>query len=408
MSGLDLSGILRANDPLLTSVATSSGLRSSDPKELKQRLVPELWNYGITRVANLTGFDRLGIPVHMATKPQGKTLSSGSGKGVTAEGSWVSAVMEACEQTVWENLTESDLETSEITLSRMGVPFISGDSLPKWKGELWNTNHPIHWRRGWDIMHGETVYFPEAAALITPDLHSPFVCSSNGLASGAHVVEALLSGLQEVVERDSMTLKTIATRSHPVDATEFLREHLGDLMEPIWSQGLDIRVVDATTELGVPTMVAYLLDELGGTTGLFKGAGAGVSTKTAMVRAVTEAVQARCLVVAGARDDIFASQRRSSVSRPRQLEDEPTDGILANVMDASTGSVDGDLDWMVGKLRDQGIQRIVVDRHTEPGEIVQVVRVIVPHLEGYPLDGIKIGKRGRDFAKRMEGLVDAV
>ena len=57
------------------------------------RLVePYLLDYGITRVAHLTHLDHVGIPVHMAMKPSGRTLSSGSGKGITELGSTLSAV----------------------------------------------------------------------------------------------------------------------------------------------------------------------------------------------------------------------------------------------------------------------------------------------------------------------------
>jgi ribosomal protein S12 methylthiotransferase accessory factor YcaO len=89
MLSLDFSPILDPGDPPApVGIRTESGLRSRNTLELKSALVPHLADYGITRVAHLTGFDSVGLPVHMAVKPQGRSLSSGSGKGPTPEASW--------------------------------------------------------------------------------------------------------------------------------------------------------------------------------------------------------------------------------------------------------------------------------------------------------------------------------
>jgi ribosomal protein S12 methylthiotransferase accessory factor len=88
---LQLSGVLLDGDEAnFVEVPTPSGRRTCEATELRGRLAPLLPTYGITRVAHLTGFDHLGVPVHMALKPQGRTLSSGSGKGVTKDASGAS------------------------------------------------------------------------------------------------------------------------------------------------------------------------------------------------------------------------------------------------------------------------------------------------------------------------------
>ena len=60
MTSLDFSAILHPDDPPLPlAVMTESGLRSRDTAELRASLTPRLWDYGITRVANLTGLDNV-------------------------------------------------------------------------------------------------------------------------------------------------------------------------------------------------------------------------------------------------------------------------------------------------------------------------------------------------------------
>src|SRR5512142_3393760 len=62
-----------------------------------QRFSPLARRAGITRIAEITGLDTLGIPVFAAIRPMGKSLSTQQGKGVTAEAARGSALMESLE-----------------------------------------------------------------------------------------------------------------------------------------------------------------------------------------------------------------------------------------------------------------------------------------------------------------------
>jgi YcaO-like protein with predicted kinase domain len=52
------------------------------PAETLARLRPLLPKLGITRVANVTGLDTIGIPVAMAVRPNSRSLSVSQGKGL--------------------------------------------------------------------------------------------------------------------------------------------------------------------------------------------------------------------------------------------------------------------------------------------------------------------------------------
>lgn len=394
---LNLDHLLAVDEQPLRTLVTSSGLRSRETSDLRGELSQHLGAYGITRVAHLTGFDRIGLPVHMAIKPQGRTLASGSGKGVSPDASWVSAVMECCEQAVWEHLEIASVVASQNELRWRGVVTVDGSLCPQAKGSLWTPDVPIRWTPSWDIIAGTEVWVPDglvAVALGGDKSYRPFITGSNGLASGAHVLEAILSGLMEVVERDGMTLTThVGDRPH-LDGMARLRAVEPSVADRIEAAGLRLEVVDATTEIGIPIVVAYLHDVPGGRTGSFKGAGASLSASAALVRAVTEAAQGRCLIVSGARDDMFESQRAaatsSTVSTPTSVE-----GVFDNDVNLSTGSVEGDLERAATMLRSAGFPQILVIRHTSPDDPVQVVRVIVPGLEGYMFSYAAVGERGQ-------------
>lgn len=400
MTPLDFGPILDPLDPPLpTGLRTESGLRTRDAGELRTMLQPHLSDYGITRVAHLTGFDYVGLPVHMAVKPQGRTLSSGSGKGPTTDASWVSAVMECAEQAVWESLSYDAVQASESAMRRMGITVADGTRLPHMRGAIWNEHLPIKWVPGWDIVSGREIYVPESLVSVSlwgePTL-KPFVSGSNGLASGAHILEAVLSGLQEVIERDGVCLRSSITHSEKLQGEELLQATAPGIAERLERSGLQLEVVDCQTEIGVPTVVAYLHDAVGGQTGSFKGAGAGVSNATALARAVTEAAQARCLIVAGARDDMFETMRSAATSRPEREHPRHPNQLQPGV-DHGSGNVLADLNWMVDRLVEAGLDQVIVFRHTQPDEPVQVARVIVPGLEGYQFSFAQTGARAAAY-----------
>src|SRR5690606_30183412 len=71
--------------------------RAATLDETWRRFAPAARRAGITRIAELTGLDTLGIPVFAAIRPMGKSLSTQQGKGLTAEAARISALMESLE-----------------------------------------------------------------------------------------------------------------------------------------------------------------------------------------------------------------------------------------------------------------------------------------------------------------------
>jgi ribosomal protein S12 methylthiotransferase accessory factor len=74
-----------------------SAWRARTAEQTWALLEPRLEHYGITRVADLTGLDVIGVPVYMGVRPLGTTLSVSQGKGMTHMLARVSAAMEAVE-----------------------------------------------------------------------------------------------------------------------------------------------------------------------------------------------------------------------------------------------------------------------------------------------------------------------
>jgi YcaO-like protein with predicted kinase domain len=386
--------------------------RTSSAHDSISRVSPYLRDYGITRVANLTHLDRVGVPVHTALKPMGTTLSNGSGKGLTMEASKISAIMEAIEQTHWENDQFDRVEATQADLTAQGLVVTDGSELPLFKLSLWNERLPLEWTTGHDLVTGEEVWTP--AELVQANLRSrlaisTFVTSSNGLASGNNVFEAILSALTELVERDAIAMYRANGNRETYDPAidlDLLSARYGEpfhgLREQIERADLRLFVFDCTNEIGIPTYKAFVHDLAVSRAGAFGGYGTSLDPAIALCRAVTEAMQSRGLVIAGSRDDQFGSVRDASLMHSNHYEAPPPGSKpLPLLEDASTGSIVDDVAVVAAKLREAGMDRIVVLRHTEPGDPVQVVRVIVPKLEGYRFEQYTPGPRARAAEARF-------
>src|SRR5260221_1292946 len=71
--------------------------RSEAPQDTLARVRPHAAAMGITRVGNITGLDRIGIPVAIAVRPNSRSVSVSQGKGLELPQAMASALMEACE-----------------------------------------------------------------------------------------------------------------------------------------------------------------------------------------------------------------------------------------------------------------------------------------------------------------------
>src|SRR5438128_6247560 len=71
--------------------------RTADPAETLARVRPHMARMGITRLGNITGLDRIGIPVAIAVRPNSRSVSVSQGKGLDLPQAMASALMEACE-----------------------------------------------------------------------------------------------------------------------------------------------------------------------------------------------------------------------------------------------------------------------------------------------------------------------
>src|SRR5881227_4300507 len=79
--------------------------RSASLDDTLNRALPLAPVMGITRVANVTGLDTVGIPVVMVSRPNSRSVATSQGKGIDLASARASGLMEAAELYHAETIT---------------------------------------------------------------------------------------------------------------------------------------------------------------------------------------------------------------------------------------------------------------------------------------------------------------
>jgi YcaO-like protein with predicted kinase domain len=380
---------------------TTGTHRGRDPAATLAGLRPRLARLGITRVANITGLDRIGLPVFTAYRPASRNLAASQGKGLTEDLARVSAIMESAELWHAERPTSRFRFASAEGMRRAGRPTVEVERMVRCPCSEYAADRSLRWVEGLDVRAGRTCWVPYEAVHcdwrlpLFPGDHS-FQNGTNGLASGTSVTEAVVHGLCEVIERDSL----VAFDRLPPEEIEARRLDLRDVDDDACRQvlalleaaGIEAGVWDATGRTGVPTYTCVLVE----TTSPWyqplpqaQGSGTHPDRRIALLRALTEAAQSRVTIISGARDDIFperyawyfAPENRGRVAGA--LTGGARTGFRARA-DHRSPLLDDDLAWLLGCLQSREVEQVVVVDLREPTLDLPVVKVIVPGLEWRP------------------------
>lgn len=391
--------------------------RTVAPAETVARVGPHLAAMGITRVANITGLDRIGIPVVMVCRPNGRSLSVTQGKGLDLAAARASGIMEAIESYHAEHAS-LPLRLASYNELRAAQPVVDIGSLPQLSDGQVDPDQPIHWVEGYDLLQREPVWAPYELVhtnytLAIRHTMAGFVASSSGLASGNHLLEAICHGLCEVVERDAAALFNLLEP----DWRAVRRVDLATVDDPACRQALDayaraellVGAWEITSHIGVPAFLCTIADAANHPLRRSMpngGMGCHPRREIALLRALTEAAQARLTVIAGARDDCFrasyADLQDPNAGAGHRAE-LATGWPIRRLSAAPTWEADSfeeDLAWLLGRLRAAGLKRAVMVDLTRPEFGVPVARVIVPGLEapGWAAGPLP-GARARAYAR---------
>jgi ribosomal protein S12 methylthiotransferase accessory factor len=383
--------------------------RAVSPVRTLERVRGRFSAIGLTRLANITGLDSLGIPVVLSVRPQAGYLSVDGGKGFSLSAALASAAMECFERHAGENTPIDRFVSSYADLTeRARIPL---SQLPLSRHSLFSPHLAEEWVMAADLNGGPDIAVPAVMVALERFRHRrssvlPFAFSSNGLNSGNTKPEAVIGALYEVIERDATTCTKLSWRSgaamRRVDLSTASSPDVAQLVETARGNGVEVAVFDCTVDTGVPTFTAYLCDVRNPNAGLYNGYGTHLDPQVAVIRAICEAAQGRLVYIAGSRDDSFGHHRRfrrtfeeanaDLLARPETVD-------LRTIPDASDDTFEADGRTLLARLRAVGISTVLAVDMTHPDIGVDVFRVVVPGLEGYMLEDFTPGPRAQAWAR---------
>lgn len=378
---------------------------------------------GVTRIADITNLDRLGIPIFSSIRPTAArgAISIYSGKGSTEQRARISAIMESFERCLAERSGINANIKGEINAPALVESYANAkgnynllDPHALLLPQLYVPQNLMEWVGAYDLMNKEEI-FVSANAVYHPydapgQCQKLFLSNTNGLASGNILEEAILHGLLEVIERDAISK---AQFSRDLGREIVLTEadgYLFELAQKFKNADIELRVWLVPSDTGIPTVIAATDDtRLKDPALLVMGAGSHLKPEIAIARAITEAAQSRVVQIQGAREDTDREGFIRSVGYDRMKRlnwfwfNDGEKISLSEVKDISGKSPAENIDLILEKLKGIAEKVLVVDLSREE-VAVPVVRVIIPGFELFTIDRDRRGKRltagkKRDFSR---------
>lgn len=368
--------------------------RVSSPEDTLARLEPHLPAIGVTRSADVTGLDRIGIPVFCAIRPAGKMIQVTNGKGISHIDARVSALMEALEVFHAENLPQTSARRASLrSMREEGSAAVDPETLPHYRHDTYFApEFLIDWTIAEELVTAQQVWLPASSVFF---LNSPrlYDVSSNGLASGNELTEATLHALYELIERDAISRLCVdgRVRLDPqicrcVDLDTLDEGPVRGLISALAKAAITPKLIWVKSSAAVHTFWAVLLDNapLAHSSTVNIGYGTHLNPEVAATRAITEAAQSRLTYIHGAREDLHEqsySSDRAQASLFAVFDRLNGTAAWESLEDRSSDDLNDDYRYVLGSLAEAGYRKIYRADLTRPPFQLPVVKVLVPGLQ---------------------------
>jgi ribosomal protein S12 methylthiotransferase accessory factor len=234
-----------------------------------------------------------------------KTERTAAGKGITREDAIASAIGEATERYCayhWDP-QRTFLAKASDTKSRCATPqdcvlyserqYAALD----WPHPRWTPERELAWINGVDVVDGSAVALPAGLVYLIfppPRMEDYFAPStSNGLAAGASLEGAILSGLCELMERDAMLI----TWMNRLPAVELDFGHTAGIAGRIYRHyahfGIELRAFLMPSDLPAATVMAISFEDDPARPANVVGLGCHPDPNVALLKALFELCQGR-------------------------------------------------------------------------------------------------------------------
>ena len=370
--------------------------RTVPPETTVARVKASMAAMGITRIADVTDLDRIGVPVVMVCRPNARSVAVSQGKGLDIAAATASGLMEAVEVHHAEHI-HLPLKLASVNELAPDHRLIDVARLPRVAGGRFHRDLAMLWIEGYDLLGEAPLWLPFEMVRANFTLPAPpgsgcFDASTNGLASGNHMLEAVCHGICEVVERDATSLwnrlPPAVRRRTRVDPDTVDDAACRDVLAKLAEADFAVAIWEMTGDVGAPAFCSAITDRRDETAHLGVGWGCHPARGIALLRALTEAVQVRTTYISGARDDLMpedyddtaVAERRAWADRLMHTPDGWRD--FRDAPDRPAETLNEDVAWLLDRLRAVGITQVAAVNLTRADVGIPVVRTVIPGLEG--------------------------
>jgi hypothetical protein len=221
--------------------------------------------------------------------------------------------MESVEAFMAERITQP-LVLASVNDLRSTHRLVDVDLLPRSADSLYHLDLPLLWIEGRDLFSGTQRWVPyemvhTAYTLPTPTGTGCFLATSNGLASGNHLLKAISHAICETVERDAATLHSVRspdeTASRRIDPKTVDDPRCCEVLDRFDRAGISVAICDMSTDIGIPAFTCLIAQGPPSVRimGSDEGMGCHPDRNVALLRALTEAAQVRMASISGGRDE---------------------------------------------------------------------------------------------------------
>ena len=279
-----------------------------NPELYANYLLSNKSKFNVTRASYIDGFSEVDIPVAIAYRPNSKVLSQSGGKGLSRTQALISALMESYECDAAERIKPDMARTSLSEIRKLNISYIHPKHLPNTL-TIFDEKSPIDWTYCRNLFNNKKLLVPfDSVSLdftrMTSLSHNPCqLMTSNGLASGENRKDAIFSAIFEIIERHSVTSNELigSTFNNRIDPLSISSEIITNLIDKITGHDLSLDLYDVSLYDEFPTFSCYIKDKYGKPN---VGWGSSNTSSVSLVRAITEANQARTIKLSGSREDM--------------------------------------------------------------------------------------------------------
>jgi ribosomal protein S12 methylthiotransferase accessory factor YcaO len=245
---------------------------------------------------------------------------------------------------------------------------------------------------------------------------SIFLASTNGLASGNTLTEAVCHALCEIIERDAQAISMGRTHIRPAVhgllssdmrqdgywlekrriSLDGLPWRASRLVNTIQRAGLKVFLRDLTMTAAIATIECMIVEAgFDGFASAYGGCGTHPDARVAILRAITEAAQSRLTCIQGGREDLPHIMSQKSYCESAQVDEVFGAGTLISFSDIPSYEheyIDDDVRLLLERLPAYGLEQLVAFDLTRAEVGIPVARLVAPRAETWAVFHLHTGR----------------